>query len=200
MARRIVQFFSVAQIAHRPGDAQDGRAARTGPDMILRRIVFFLALVLGLVASQVPEFAQQYRQRLGGAIDELNRIIGEFDADAARMQMDRTTGLDRLLRNTDDFVRQRGEQIRTDAERAARLERQLQAYQDAGPFWRLATFARNYEPEIARRAAENFEPAVPVTAEGLIATATGFLIGWLGGRALIAPVQRRRQRPAISRR
>ena len=53
---------------------------------------------------------------------------------------------------------------------------------------------------IAALASGVFEPAVPVTAEGLIATATGFLIGWLGGRALIAPVQRRRQRPAISRR
>lgn len=167
--------------------------------MILRRIVFFLALMLGLVASQVPEFAQQYRQRLGGAIDELNRITGEFDADAARMQMDRASGLDRLLSNTDDFVRQRGEQIRSDAERAARLERQLQSYSDAGPFWRLAAFARNHEPEIARRAAENFEPAIPVTAEGLVATVAGFLIGWLGGRALIAPVQRRRRRTAITR-
>jgi hypothetical protein len=167
--------------------------------MILRRIVFFLALMLGVITSQVPEFAQQYRQRLGGAIDELNRIIGEFDADAARMQMDRATGLDRLLRNTDDFVRQRGEQIRADAERAARLEQQLQSYRDAGPFWRLATFARNYEPEIARRAAENFEPAIPVTAEGLLATVAGFLLGWLGGRALIAPVQRRRRRNAVNR-
>ncbi len=161
--------------------------------MILRRIVFFLALAFGVLASQLPEFAQQYRQRLGGAVDELNRIIGEFDADAARMQMDRSAGLDRLLRNADDFVRQRGEQIRTDAERLARLERQLQSYQEAGPFWRLATLARNYEPEIARRAAESFEPAVPVTSEGLIASATGFLLGWLGGRALIAPVQRRRR-------
>ena len=161
--------------------------------MILRRVVFFLALVLAVIASQAPEFAQQYRQRLGGAIDELNRVIGEFDADAARMQMDRSTGLDRLLGNPDTFVRQRGEQVRADVERAARLEGQLRSYQEAGPFWRLVAFARDHEPEIARRAAENFEPAVPVTSEGLAATVAGFLVGWLGGRALIAPIQRRRR-------
>ncbi len=102
--------------------------------MILRRIVFFLALLLGVLASQVPEFAQQYRQRLGGAVDELNRIIRAFDADAARMQMNRDTGLERLLGNPDGFVRQRGEQIRADAARAARLEAQLQSYESAGPF------------------------------------------------------------------
>lgn len=167
--------------------------------MILRRIVFFLALLLGVLASQVPEFAQQYRQRLGGAVDELNRIIRAFDADAARMQMNRDTGLERLLGNPDGFVRQRGEQIRADAARAARLEAQLQSYESAEPFWRLATFARSYEPEIARRAAQNFEPAVPVTSEGLVMTAVGFLVGWLGGRAIIAPIQRRRRRLRIER-
>lgn len=167
--------------------------------MILRRIVFFLAVVLGVVASQVPEFAQQYRQRLGGAVDELNRIIQDFDADAARMHLDRDAGLDRLLANPDMFVRQRGQQIRDDAARAARLERQLQSYQEAGPFWRLATFARSYEPEIARRAAQNFEPAVPVTTEGILTTVIGFLVGWIGGRAIIAPIQRRRRRIRIER-
>ena len=162
--------------------------------MILRRIVLFLSLFLALIASQVPEFAQQYRQRLGGAIDELNRIIAAFDADAARMQLDRSAGLDRLRTNADAFVRQRGEQISGDIDRAARLEQQLQAQQQAGPFWRLATFARTYEPDIARRAAEAFEPAVPVTAEGLVATIAGFLSGWVGGRLLIAPAERRRRR------
>lgn len=162
--------------------------------MVLRRIVFFLALVLGIVASQLPEFAQQYRQRLGGAVDELNRMIGEFDADAARMQMDRDTGIGRLVANPDMFVRQRGEQIREAVARAARLERQLQSYQDAGPFWRLAAFARTYDPDIARRAAQSFEPAIPVTREGLATTFIGFLVGWLGGRAAIVPLQRRQRR------
>lgn len=161
--------------------------------MVLRRIVFFLAIVMGIVASQVPEFAQQYRQRLGGAIDELTRVLGEFDADAARMNLTREAGIDRLLGNADTFVRQRGEQVRADVERVARLGRQLDAYAEAGPFWRLGVFARQYEPEIARRAAENFEPAVPVTSEGLFATLCGFLAGWLGGRAVIAPIQRRRR-------
>jgi hypothetical protein len=161
--------------------------------MILRRVVFFLALLLGVAASQVPEFAQQYRQRLGGAIDELARVIGEFDADAARISLTREAGIDRLVANADTFVRQRGEQVRSDVERVARLEKQLTSYAEAGPFWRLGVFARSYEPDIARRAAENFEPAVPVTSEGLFTAVAGFLAGWLGGRALIAPIQRRRR-------
>lgn len=166
--------------------------------MVLRRVVFFLAILLGVAASQVPEFAQQYRQRLGGAIDALARVIGEFDADAARLDLSREAGIERLLGNADALARQRGEQVKSDVERVARLENQLNAYAQAGPFWRLGVFARNYEPDIARRAAENFEPAVPVTAEGLLATIAGFLAGWIGGRALIAPIQRRRRLKAAN--
>jgi hypothetical protein len=192
MAAVFVQF----RRKHVPGalPAPDWQRNTRDIRMVLRRIVFFLALLLGVVASQVPEYAQQYRQRLGGAVDELNRIIRAFDADAARMQMDRDTGIGRLIANPDMFVRQRGEQIREDVARAVRLEQQLQSYQAAGPFWRLASLARSYDPDIARRAAQSFEPAIPVTSEGLATTFIGFLVGWLGGRAAIVPLQRRQRR------
>ncbi len=83
--------------------------------MILRRIVFFLAILLGVAASQVPEFAQQYRQRLGGAVDELNRMLTEFDADAARLQMDRARASSacRAMRTTSPVsAASRSEQMR----------------------------------------------------------------------------------------
>jgi len=44
---------------------------------------------LALAGSQIPEFAQQYRQRLGGAIDELNRMIAQFDSEAAGQSLTR---------------------------------------------------------------------------------------------------------------
>ncbi|MCZ8314767.1 DUF2937 family protein [Phreatobacter sp.] len=166
--------------------------------MILKRLVFALALFLATLASQVPEFAQQYRQRLGGAVDELNRIITAFDADAARMALTRESGLERLKANADRFVRQRAEQIEGDIARAARLERQLQSYAEAGPFNRVALLARDHDADIARRAFEAFEPAVPVTSEGLMAAVAGFLVGWVGGRALILPIQRRRKQPRLA--
>jgi hypothetical protein len=161
--------------------------------LVLRRIVFFLALMAGIVASQLPEYAQQYRQRLGGAIDELARIIATFDADAARSSMSRDEGIARLAASPDPFVRQRADAISGDIARVAKLEKQLQAYEAAGPFWRIVSFATDHEPDIARRAAQNFEPAVPVTVEGLVLALTGFGAGWVGGRLLIAPIQRRRR-------
>ena len=34
--------------------------------MILRRFAFAIAVLMGFAATQLPEFIQQYRQRLGG--------------------------------------------------------------------------------------------------------------------------------------
>ena len=39
-------------------------------------------LALGLCLSQFPEYAQQYTQRLGGAVDELRIITSEFEVAA----------------------------------------------------------------------------------------------------------------------
>jgi hypothetical protein len=52
--------------------------------MFVRRLALAIAVLAGLIGSQGPEFAQQYRQRLGGALEELHRIIAEFDAEAQR--------------------------------------------------------------------------------------------------------------------
>ena len=41
--------------------------------MRVHPVAFVIGLLLGFVLSQTPEFAQQYRQRLGGAVDELQR-------------------------------------------------------------------------------------------------------------------------------
>jgi hypothetical protein len=49
--------------------------------MYARRFALAVAVLARLIGSQAPEFAQQYRQRLGGALEELNRIIAEFEAE-----------------------------------------------------------------------------------------------------------------------
>ena len=43
--------------------------------------------------SQLPEFTQQYTQRLGGAVDELVHFVAEFDTDAAQTGLSRVEAL-----------------------------------------------------------------------------------------------------------
>ena len=52
--------------------------------MFTRRLAAAIGLLFALLGMQGPEFTQQYRQRLGGALDELKRAVSVFDADAAR--------------------------------------------------------------------------------------------------------------------
>ncbi len=74
-----------------------------------RRTSFALALAAGLGSSQAPEYVQQYRQRLGGAIDELGAVVAAFDADSAKAGMTHDQGLQRLSHDDDVFVRDRAD-------------------------------------------------------------------------------------------
>ena len=51
-------------------------------ETLLRQFALAIGLICGLVGTQGPEFAQQYRQRLAGGVDELARVVGAFEADA----------------------------------------------------------------------------------------------------------------------
>jgi Protein of unknown function (DUF2937) len=167
--------------------------------MLFRRFALALALLVGIVGSQVPEFAQQYRQRLGGAIDELNRMITQFDADAAAQGLSRSAALDRLKSNSDLLATERAEAIDRDYHRLQRLIEQRDRFVQAGPVARLFVLARDLDPGVASNAVNDFEPAVPTTGEGLITAAVGFFLG--GGllHLLAWPVRRRARLKAAAR-
>jgi hypothetical protein len=129
--------------------------------MFARRLAVAIAVLAGLIGSQGPEFAQQYRQRLGGALEELNRIISEFDAEAQGQNLTPAEGLRRLEDNVDPLARQRGEDMAEAIERANRLSAQLKAITTGGPLTRLTVVAKDFDPEIARSTLGNYEPAAP---------------------------------------
>src|SRR3954447_833291 len=168
---------------------------RQGPGpMFLRRIAVLIGLFFGIVASQVPEYAQQYRQRLGGAIDELNALIERFDTEAAQSGMDEAQGITHLQQSDDRFVQQRGDQMRDAIVRRDRLEKQCGDFAKAGPVGSVLVLAEDFDPKIAARAYQAYEPAVPTTSEGLVAAVVGFILG--GGliHLMAWPMRRRRLR------
>ena len=73
-----------------------------------RGVILAVGLAGGTLFSQAPEFAQQYRQRIGGAIDELRIIVDDFTKQAADHHLDRQQALDVYARSPDDFLRDRG--------------------------------------------------------------------------------------------
>ena len=165
--------------------------------MLFRRLAAAFALLVAAFASQLPEFTQQYSQRLGGAIDELREIVGRFDAEVAGQSIDRTQGIARLERNGDPLAQARGRDLAATVERVERLERQRDAFATAGPLSRYAVLAEDFDTHIAQRAYSDFQPAIPITAGGLVAGAMGFALGWIGMHGLAWPF-RKRQRPGFT--
>src|SRR5271154_1459392 len=145
--------------------------------MFARRFALAVAVLAGLIGSQGPEFAQQYRQRLGGALEELNRIIAEFDAEAQGQNVTPAEGLSRLEDNADPLARQRGEDMAEAIDRAKRLSEQLQAIASGSPLTRLYVVARDFDPEIAKSALD---------AAGLAA-----FWGWAATHLIAWPFRRR---------
>jgi hypothetical protein len=161
---------------------------------ITRIVAFGLGLLGGVVASQGPEYAQQYRQRLGGAIDELSRVVGRFDQDSRATGETREGAIARLRGNADDLASRQGTAMQGNVERLDRLRTHQQAMQQAGSFSRVALLVREGDTDIMEAAYRSFEPAVPVTQEGFLSALAGFVAVW-GGLLLLGGFIRSLRRP-----
>jgi hypothetical protein len=162
---------------------------------IVRIIAFGLGIFGGIVASQGPEYSQQYRQRLGGAIDELQRVIARFNADASANNETQEAAIARLRSNPDDLVNRQGVAMQANVERLGRLQPHREAMMQAGPFARIALMLRDGDRDVMEAAYRDFEPAVPVTEEGLLSTAIGFIVVWGGVLLLAGFIRSFRRRP-----
>jgi flagellar motility protein MotE (MotC chaperone) len=163
---------------------------------VSRTVGLGAGLICAVAASQAPEFAQQYRQRLGGAIDELRTVVERFDADAASQNLDRQTALRRLSANPDPLAQRRAADASLNAARLSDLERQRSEMQNSGSFGRIVSLVSEADPDVIHGTTAAFEPAVPTTLEGAVAAGGGFVLGY-GLIRLLARPFRRRSRLAV---
>ena len=161
--------------------------------MLARRFALAIGLLFAVCASQLPEYLQQYRQRLGGAVEELKRVVARFDAEAQAQSLTREQGITRLEGNSDPLVQARGTDMQTDVDRERRLEAQQQAFADAGPISQYWVLLERLDPTLASQAYAIYQPALPLTPAGFVAGAVGLVAGWLGIHAVALPFRRRRR-------
>src|SRR5438552_921836 len=86
-----------------------------------RLLVGVAAAVGALMSSQFPEFAQQYRQRLGGALQEMRHIVGDFDAAAAEHNLTRTQALMRYSESSEPFLQNQRANVQRTIDRYEQL-------------------------------------------------------------------------------
>ena len=146
--------------------------------MIGRILAVAVGLFGALAGSQLPEFAQQYRQRLGGAIDELHRVVDRFDSSAQTSGLSREQAITRLREQPEPLARRQGEAMEDVSARLDRLQHQRDDFASAGSFGRIVVLIREADPGLARSTYLDFEPAVPATSEGVVMAGTGFVLFW----------------------
>ena len=148
--------------------------------MIIGRILAVaIGLMTGLAGAQMPEFAQQYRQRIGGAIDELRVIVEDFNAQAAEHHLDRQQALNAYAQSSDDFLRDRGVSMRSTITRYETLLSQQLHLGTAAPVAKPFVLLGNADDVVFANTWRDFVPGVPVSFAGLVWGAIGFIGGWI---------------------
>ena len=163
--------------------------------MILRALTLAGGLLGGALASQFPEYSQQYIQRLGGAVDALGEVVADFDASAAAEGLSREAALTQMTGTA--FVERRQADMRRAFARHAQLSDDLAVLQSAGPFMRAYRAHRMTDRDVAQATYAAFVPAVPLSPTGAVFATGGMLLG-MGSVRLVAglflwPIKRLRR-------
>ena len=149
------------------------RSALSLGEGLLERVLGVAGAVL---FSQIPEFMQQYVQRLGGHLDEARRQLEQMRS--AAIQSGAT--LDQLIAsasaNSDPAIARLGQVVRETAQRVDVLAGDDRALRSASAFTRPFVFLGHVDPAIARATWAIFRPAVPTTIEGLSYAFAGLVV------------------------
>jgi hypothetical protein len=133
--------------------------------------------VLGAVAfCQLPEFIQQYLQRLGGRLDEARRQLAQFEAVAAKSKLTLLQFIERTSASTDAAVAKLGGVMQGAIDRVAELTQAEAALRTASMWEKPFVFFSQLDRSIASATLDVYRPAVPTTVEGLVYAVAGLLV------------------------
>ena len=139
-----------------------------------------LFVVLGaFIGSQIPEFMNQYTQRLAGHVNELNRLVDNLQKIAGFSDKSLDQYIHKFITSTDpDFSRQ-GEFMQGVVTRWHELTFSLQALRESTMWNRPYVFISHLNADIANSTLRAFSPGFTLTIEGLCYAGAGLLIGYL---------------------
>ena len=155
--------------------------------MMLRGLFDRIVLVVAIFAAAcIPSYIQQYRQRVGGHLDQVVRDLAPFKEIAARYH---GGDLSRLIRHhlasPDKTFKAEGDAIHAMVDAEARLRAANESL-NAGVWHQLGYLLTRADPAIARATWDAYVPAFSFTAEYvLFALGVGvsiwlvFLLAWV---------------------
>ncbi|HKB92475.1 MAG TPA: DUF2937 family protein [Opitutaceae bacterium] len=129
-----------------------------------------------ILFSQLPEFIQQYLQRLGGHLDEARRQLAQFEGVARQSNLTLDQFIEKTSANTEPSVARLGEVMHQTVLRVQDLTSSEIAIRNASLFARPFVFLQHMDGSIAHATWSVFQPAVPTTIEGLLYAGIGVIL------------------------
>lgn len=145
---------------------------------MLGRITNALLASLGAAtAGQAPAFQAQYRQQLAGRLEQARADLSSLFNDARARGLTPEEFLERARLESGPYTRTLLEDAKQALADHQRLEAAYEALRLSDPVNRPFVFLEHLDPQIARSAIAHFQPALPLSLEGLVYAGTGLLIG-----------------------
>jgi Protein of unknown function (DUF2937) len=168
---------------------------------LLDRVVLVAAIVAG---GCVPSFIAQYRQRVGGRLDQVLQDLAPFEAIAQRnFNGDIFSLIAHHRASVDPTFRDEGAAIQAMVDAATWLREAVRALQ-TDVFGQFAWLMTHADAQLLRDTWTAWQPSLPLTADGVafalvagVAVWLGFLLIWL---AVAAVLRRASSRPLSSAR
>ena len=137
--------------------------------IFIRGILDRIILVIGVVAAGcIPSFIAQYRQRVGGRLDQVLQDIAPFQAIADQFHHGSLQGLIQYhLASADPTFHSEGEALQGMVDSADQLGQAYQAL-NTDLFHQLAYMLTKTDPLIARATWEIFSPSFNLTVESIV--------------------------------
>ena len=148
-----------------------------------RFLAFLLGVAGAVIGSQGPGFTLQYMQNLQGRIDELAPIVEEFDANIAQYGYDRPRAIAEC-QSAEGLLDALCTAYVSAVERYEMLRVHMAELEAAGEMVRPLVLAKTQIEDITLSVYEQYKPAIPTTADGLIYAGGGFAVLW-GGASFI---------------
>jgi hypothetical protein len=147
---------------------------------VLRGLLDRVVLIAGIIAGGcIPGFIQQYRQRVGGRLDQVQIDLAPFQEIARRYHGgDMEAMVRHHLASTDPTFHAEGTALQAMLDSFARLQAMAEGL--AGSVWQQAGYLlRHYDSEIGAATWSAHVPTFSVDAGGIVVALTVGVVVWL---------------------
>lgn len=139
---------------------------------LLDKIFFALGVILFL---QLPQFIDQYTQRIGGYVDSQKSQISEYQTLADRhFNGDLSAYIQRLRENQDPVIADSARQIDAFINHSDDLAQEAVVYESKPLWYTIPYFIGHFRVDLVKGTAKNFTPGMPINL-------WSWLYGLIGG-------------------